>query len=356
MRGRLLAIVLVFSLFIAIPITPEASSQIYERKVSYTWEFGAEEYTVYIHLGEKKGVMWDDNTIQLYVPGSQYEYYRALPGGFRIASNYSYFGYFATPGDPYLRELAFALHNISLLRGFDNLTEANFILSFVQEVPYVDDYTSTGFVDYYKFPLETLMDGGDCEDKSILLHTLLDILGYRAVLFVMEVHYMGIEGHVAVGLNITNSASPFSRFLKDYYVYGGRRYYYMESTGSTSVAMGIGGVRTIHYWVGVSPEEAGIDIENLTVVPVSSWHYRGYAPPSGFVEEVQVESEEFPWYLLLLSVFTLLFVPLFILACLREKKRCPRCGYAVEDNYEYCPNCGHWLRYTKPPPPPPPLP
>ncbi len=324
-----------------------------EKFVKYTWEFLDEEYTLELYVGNKSRIEVNGNSIVLYLPQSRYDYYARLPGGYRIASNYSYFQYFVTPDDPYIKMLAEALNNLSKERGFDNLTEGNFILSFVQEIPYVDDYSATGFMDYYKFPLETLLYGGDCEDKSILLYTLLDILGYRAVLFVMEVHYMGVQGHVAVGVNIKNDRSPFSQFLRDYYMYQGRKYYYAESTGSTSISLDIGRVETIHYWIGISPEEAGIDIENLTILPVGNWHYSGYNPPEGLVKE-SVGEEGISWYLVILGTLSVVFTPLFIYACIREKKKCPRCGYPVEEDFSYCPNCGYWLGYLRPPPPPPP--
>lgn len=318
-----------------------------EGYIKHTWIFGFgeyyEEYSLEIHFGEG-GIVREGNNLQLFIPKSWYSHYQSLPGGFRIASNFTYFQYFATTEDPYIRELALMLHNISKDKGFDNLTEANFILSFVQEIPYVDDYTAKGFLDYYKFPLETLIEGGDCEDKSILLYTLLHILGYDAVLFVMEVHYFGVQGHVAVGLKIENDNSPFSIFLKDCYKYRGKKYYYMEST--TSEVLGMGEIKAIHYYVGISPEEAGIEIENLTPISVGNWHYEGYEPNS-LVEEVN-SGENFSWYVLL-TLFTLIFVPLFISACLREKKHCPICGYPLEKDYEYCPNCGYWLGYFKPP-------
>ena len=341
--------IFVFFIFFLFLIPNFTGAQNYEGCTKHTWIFGAEKYSLEIHFGEGR-IVREGNNLQLFISKSWYSHYQSLPGGFRIASNFTYFQYFVTPEDPYLRELALMLDNISKENGFDNLTEANFILSFVQEVPYVEDYTATGFLDYYKFPLETLMKGGDCEDKSILLYTLLHILGYDAILFVMEVHYFGVQGHVAVGLNIENDKSPFSRFLKDYYTYRNEKYYYMESTGATSEVLGIGGFKTIHYYVGISPEEAGIEIENLTAVPVGNWHYKEYKPPHLLVEEINPPGEDFSWSVLLLTLFTLIFVPLFISACLGEKKHCPRCGYPLEKDYEYCPNCGYWLGYFKSPP------
>jgi len=347
MKLKLIA-VLFLLLFLFLPLS---QSTTVKGDVEYTWLFGYREYSLEIQVGEKSGIEENNAHIRLYIPISRYTYYHALPGGYRIASNFTYFQYFVTPDDPYMVKLAYALDNISKKEGFDRLTEANFILRFVQEIPYVDDYTSTGFVDYYKFPLETLIGGGDCEDKSILLFTLLDILGYDAVLFVMNVTYLGTQGHVAVGLHPQNPQGPFSQFLQDYYVYDGKKYYYMESTGHASTVFGGGEISTVDYWVGISPEEAGYGIEDLTVIAVGNWHYSGYHPTK-LVREVK-NKEGFPWYVVILSITSLIFVPVFILACVREKKKCPRCGYPVEKNFSYCPNCGYWLGYLRPPPPPP---
>ncbi len=354
MMRRFLIFMLVFFLVISTFPMLYFAQGAPQKDITREWSFLGQPYELHILLGQNGSarVSYEHYVWEIYmpVPYEDYQYYKKLPGGLRIAENRTYFEYFETPNDTHIRDLAIILNNISKKLNYDNLTEANFILTFVQNVPYVDDFSSTGYFDYYKFPLETLIEGGDCEDKSLLLYTLLDILGYHQVLFVMEVLYMGVQGHVAVGLNIENPESPFSQYLRDYYTYQGRKYYYMESTGSESTSLVIGGIRTVHYWVGISPQEAGLTIKNLTIVPLGNWHYSGYNPGSKYVRNAPPESP-FPWYLVILTVFTLIFVPFFIWAVVRER-RCPRCQYPLREDFQYCPNCGMYLVPQRPPPPP----
>ena len=49
----------------------------------------------------------------------------------------------------------------------------NYLLSFVQNIPYQSDEDYLNLTEYWKFPLETIFDkGGDCEDIAILFATL----------------------------------------------------------------------------------------------------------------------------------------------------------------------------------------
>lgn len=65
---------------------------------------------------------------------------------------------------------------------------------FVQRLPYETDAEGMGLDEHWRFPVETIHDGrGDCEDTTILLLALLDVLGVPAV-------PIWHPGHVAVGM------------------------------------------------------------------------------------------------------------------------------------------------------------
>jgi len=67
-------------------------------------------------------------------------------------------------------------------------------LLLVQSIPWIGDFYSTGRADYWRYPIETLADGGgDCEDLAILAVALLRRLGEPAV-------FMGTDDHVGVGI------------------------------------------------------------------------------------------------------------------------------------------------------------
>ena len=88
----------------------------------------------------------------------------------------------------------------------------NAIASFVQEITYEEEIDC----EYPKYPIETLVDNqGDCEDKSILCASFLNLLGYNVSLF-------SLPSHMAVGVNI-NESVPDSEYYID-------EYYYLEVT------------------------------------------------------------------------------------------------------------------------------
>jgi hypothetical protein len=102
----------------------------------------------------------------------------------------------------------------------DSKNEAAYnIVAFVQSLPYVKDQASTGFDDYARYPIETLVDNkGDCEDTAILTAALLKEMRYDVVL-------IRLPEHVAVGI----TCSGCSKFPS--YEYKGKNYYYIETTG-----------------------------------------------------------------------------------------------------------------------------
>lgn len=97
----------------------------------------------------------------------------------------------------------------------DNVYNA---VCFVQSLNYVSDKKSRGEEDYVRYPVETLIDKeGDCEDMVVLLAAILDEMGYGIV-------FLQFPEHMALGIYCNDD------FEGVYYPYGGRRYYYLETT------------------------------------------------------------------------------------------------------------------------------
>lgn len=97
----------------------------------------------------------------------------------------------------------------------------DFLIDFVQNLPYVPDDVSTGYDDYTKRHVESLVDGGgDCEDSSIMLASLLlsDSFGYGTALIFLP-------GHAALGVKGGDNIDGY------YYEKNGTNYYYIETTG-----------------------------------------------------------------------------------------------------------------------------
>ena len=93
-----------------------------------------------------------------------------------------------------MQTLADKLNETATQNGYSSYNEVNFILAFVQSIPYKLDNASTPYQDYPRFPVETLVDNvGDCKSHSILFATLMLILGYGTV-------FLNPPDHLAVGI------------------------------------------------------------------------------------------------------------------------------------------------------------
>jgi hypothetical protein len=92
------------------------------------------------------------------------------------------------------------------------------LLAFIQAFAYAPDNVSTGYDEYPKYPVETLVEQeGDCEDTSILTVALLNEMGVPAVL-------LSFPGHMAVGVSWDEPLSlPAIR-------YQGVSYSYVDTT------------------------------------------------------------------------------------------------------------------------------
>lgn len=85
-----------------------------------------------------------------------------------------------------------ALRDAARTQGLDDDEYLELVTVFVQSLPYRTGPDDTP----PKFPVETIVeDGGDCDDKSLLLGALLSREGYDVVLL-----YFGEENHMAVGV------------------------------------------------------------------------------------------------------------------------------------------------------------
>lgn len=91
------------------------------------------------------------------------------------------------------------------------------IIAFVQSLPYFTDKISTGYDEYPRYPIETLVNnGGDCEDTSILTAALLKEMNYDVVLLLYP-------KHMAIGVTC-NGCHGTS------FTYNDKKYFYLETT------------------------------------------------------------------------------------------------------------------------------
>lgn len=181
--------------------------------------FGVKAQVDYYHEEFKwsyKGYEW---TWSLDISKALYEAYKSVPVSTRVHYQSSGYGFLTTTNDAYLKMLSEKLEEASSQKGYDSYDEVSFVLAFIQSLPYTSDSVTSGYDEYPRFPLETLVDnGGDCEDTSILFATLTLIMGYGTV-------YINPPEHYAVGILGEEGLPGY------YWTFNDKPYYYCETTG-----------------------------------------------------------------------------------------------------------------------------
>lgn len=159
----------------------------------------------------------------MQIPQALYDYYKGLPKS--PTPNYSI--YVTHPlHSTYLAQLVNNIRSATQREGFGELQTVQFAASFVQSLPYTTDSLSTGYDEYPRYPIETLVDnGGDCEDTAILMASLLKGMGYGVVLIVFP-ETAASPGHCAVG--VLGGEGIYGT----YFEYNGGKYFYLETTNT----------------------------------------------------------------------------------------------------------------------------
>ncbi|MCK4332393.1 MAG: hypothetical protein KAV40_02310 [Thermoplasmatales archaeon] len=149
-----------------------------EYDKTYEWSYGYNSYSLHVEI-----------------PKENYAYYKHLNVD-RSPYPYSQGSHFVTSDDTTVTAIANELNSMAQSKGFDYYEKANFVLKFVQSLQYSFDNETTSWNDYWRYPIETLVDeGGDCEDTSILYASIMEAMGYDAVLLLPPAHMaVGIEG------------------------------------------------------------------------------------------------------------------------------------------------------------------
>jgi hypothetical protein len=190
------------------PFTPQTPPEGTIRK-DFTWAYGGETWAITLYIPEHLYDYYSDRT---RVPTADYSVYVTHP-----------------LDDEYISTIIGEFDGIAAEEGYDDIQVVELVVAFVQSLPYTSDDVTTGFDEYARYPLETLVDGGgDCEDTSILTSALLDGMGYGAVLF-------NLPEHVAIGVDVDHYGS--------YWLYENVSYYYVETTGE---GWGIGEIPEAH--------------------------------------------------------------------------------------------------------------
>jgi len=155
---------------------------------------------------------WD-----IKIPQSLYDYYKGIPRP--PTQNYSV--YVTHPwDDTVIGHLVSEVERFAQSEGFSDFEKVEFTAAFVQSLPYTADSVTTPYDEYPRYPLETLVDaGGDCEDTSILLASLLNAMGYGVIL-------VAFPRHCAAGVLCGEGTRGA------FFEYGGGKYFYVETTNT----------------------------------------------------------------------------------------------------------------------------
>lgn len=149
-------------------------------------------------------------TTTLQFESSTYDYYKKRKRDYYDFTVYTH----ENASYPIINKVAVALKGIAQKNNFSDWQTVEFISAFVQHLRYVGD----GKYEYPRYPAETLVDmGGDCEDTSILLASLLMSLGYKSIL-------ISPKGHMGVGIAVKGKYPGVSVTMD------GQNYYYIETT------------------------------------------------------------------------------------------------------------------------------
>ena len=178
---------------------------------SHNTEYNSGNYTVTYTWGYL-GKAWK---ITETIPYTIYSNYHDQPKTYNWAS-------FVTKDDPVVAEIATELKTDASDSGY---VMAQFVLSFVQNVPYATDENSTGTTNYPRYSIETLVDGlGDCKDHSILYVSLMESTSINVGMVLLVLQKTGVAiGHMAAGIWATGATGT-------YFTHNGNDYYYCETT------------------------------------------------------------------------------------------------------------------------------
>ena len=130
-------------------------------------------------------------------------------------------------------------------RSWTRQDRVDFVLSFVQSLPYTLDDVTTGYDEFRRYAIETLIEGGgDCEDTTILVAAILRGLGEKTALIFTP-------GHIALGVSGDFKGASLT--------YNNIKYYYCETTGTgwTVGALPASVGKTVDRIVPLSPSKIG---------------------------------------------------------------------------------------------------
>lgn len=213
------------------------------EKTSYTVNFD-------INMSLLTGARASDKSLGIHIAKEpeeiQINYYRSFFEG-----NYS---------DEFFDDITKKLRHIKIANGLSEQEYLEYIITFVQQIPY--DFMAENT----RFPVEVLFDKmGDCDEKSLLLIGLLKSSGYDTALILFP-----DMGHAVSGIRIIPQGDTGFRMFK---ADDGRKYLFIEATAPA--------------YIGLYPDE--YEEQKAIVIPVSDTGiaYKNYNYVSYIVDSMK---------------------------------------------------------------------
>ena len=155
----------------------------------------------------------EGHKLYVSVPPSLYNYYQ---GKTHTVTDEAQYSNFVTPTA--VAPIAQSLHNLTSKDNYGNEEFANAVLSFVQQIPYVE-------IDI-KYPIETIVENkGDCDTISLLAASILKAGNLDVVLL-----YYKDAVHMNIGIHLSNTPSSPWWISPTSYEYNGKEYWVAECT------------------------------------------------------------------------------------------------------------------------------
>jgi len=151
------------------------------------------------------------------IPRETYNYYNNLLHPLHGSNDWdvvaSVISSYCTPDEPEMLKIAQEVKSQCVNQN-DEEEVINALLSFTQGI----NYKSEVF-DRAQYPLETLINQGDCEDLSIFFGSLVECLGYEAVIICVLIFLDGDwVGHAVVGIHLDFTPTHHSSYPPSHYL------------------------------------------------------------------------------------------------------------------------------------------
>lgn len=172
--------------------------------VTYTWAYDRQPYSLRVEIPEEQLAFYRNKTHER----TDYEQYAVSEYDREI-----------------IQALADSFASHALRNKYSAEETALNVAAFVHTIPYTSDLETAGAEDYPRYPLETLVEGGDCEDRAILA---------AAILYEMDIEcaLIHLYDHVALGLKDNGQMTG------QFYLHEDVAYYYIGMAGGET-ALGV---------------------------------------------------------------------------------------------------------------------